>query len=361
MRTSNAWYLLTLRLLFLVNCGAGSSVAGAADQCAALPGKQVKVAAIAIGYDGDHDKKLRLGIEHLETAGQQGVDIACLPEEFTGTTAESIPSPTTDAVAALARKYRMYVVCPIRERGSGGRQYNTAVLLNREGKVQGQYRKVFVYWGEGVNPSGEGVPVFDTDFGRIAILTCFDVNFDELWQAAERKGAELVFWPSAYGGGMPLNGFAMIHNYHVVAVGRGNMIDLMGKTVEDVGKPRPQQFIATFDLDRTLIHINFNKDKVEKLLKDHEGEIVQEQFLDMEQWYVLRAVKPGVRVRDLCKQYRIEHCVSIVTAAANRSTTHEPKAGRFDHTPEIGGWLTPRDHGKRFLRFPNCGLAGSMS
>lgn len=284
--------------VFLATCGANDRVV--------LPGRPVKVAAIAIGFGGDHDKKLRLGLEHLETAGQQGVDIACLPEEFAGTTAESIPGPTTDAVAALARKYRMYVVCPIRERGGGGREYNTAVLLDRDGKVQGRYRKVFVYWGEGVNPGRDGVPVFDTDFGRIAILTCFDANFDEVWQTAERKGAEIVFWPSAYGGGMPLNGFAMIHNYYVVAVGRGNMIDLMGRTIEDVEKPRPQQFIATLDLDRTLIHTNFNKEKVEKLLKDHAGEIVQEQFLDMESWYVLRAIKPGVRVRDLCKQYQIE-------------------------------------------------------
>jgi predicted amidohydrolase len=273
---------------------------------AALPGRQVKVAAIAIGFGGNHDKKLQLGIEHLETAGQQGVDIACLPEEFSGTTAETIPGPTTNAVAELARKHHMYVVCPIREQAADGHQYNTAVLLDRAGKVQGRYRKVFVFWGEGLNVSRDGVPVFDTDFGRIAVLTCFDANFDELWQDAERKGAEIVFWPSAYGGGMPLNGYAMIHNYNVVPVGRGNIIDNLGKTIDNVEKPRPQQFIAMLDLDRTLVHTNFNKEKVAKLLREHQGEVAQEQFLDMESWYVLRSVKPGVLVRDLCKQYQIE-------------------------------------------------------
>jgi hypothetical protein len=200
----------------------------------------------------------------------------------------------------------MYVVCPIREQAEDGRQYNTAVLLDRAGKVQGRYRKVFVYWGEGVNPSRDGVPVFDADFGRIAILTCFDANFDEVWQEAERKGAEIVFWPSAYGGGMPLNGYAMIHNYYVAAVGRGNIIDIFGKTVDGVEKPRPQQFVAMLDLDRTLVHTNFNKERVAKLLREHQGEVVQEQFLDMESWYVLRSVKPGVLVRDLCKKYQIE-------------------------------------------------------
>jgi predicted amidohydrolase len=273
---------------------------------AALPGRQVKVAAIAIGFGGNHDKKLQLGIEHLETAGQQGVDIACLPEEFSGTTAETIPGPTTNAVAELARKHHMYVVCPIREQAAVGHHYNTAVLLDRAGKVQGRYRKVFVFWGEGLNVSRDGVPVFDTDFGRIAVLTCFDANFDELWQDAERKGAEIVFWPSAYGGGMPLNGYAMIHNYNVVPVGRGNIIDNLGKTIDNVEKPRPQQFIAMLDLDRTLVHTNFNKEKVAKLLREHQGEVAQEQFLDMESWYVLRSVKPGVLVRDLCKQYQIE-------------------------------------------------------
>ena len=114
-------------------------------------GRPVKVATIAIGYGGNHQQKLALALEHLETAGQKGVDIACLPEEFSGKaeSAEPIPGPTTKAVGELAKKYHMYVVCPIRERANDGRQYNTAVLLDREGNVAGKYRKMFVFWGEG--------------------------------------------------------------------------------------------------------------------------------------------------------------------------------------------------------------------
>ncbi len=271
-----------------------------------LPGRQVKVATIPIGFGGDHVQKLKLAIEHLEVAGANHVDIACLPEEFAGTTAEPIPGPTTRAVGELCRKYRMYVVCPIREQALDGKQYNTAVLLDRQGQVAGYYRKVFVFWGEGLNVSEEGVNVFDTDFGRIALLTCFDANFDELWQEAERKGAEIVFWPSAYGGGMVLNGYAMIHNYYVVAVGDGNMIDILGQTIEKVEQPRSGQFVATLDLDRTLIHTNFNEAKVAKLLTEHKGEVEQERSFPAESWYLLRSTKPGVRVRDLCREYHIE-------------------------------------------------------
>lgn len=271
------------------------------------PGRRVKVAAIAIGCGGDHDKKLKLAIEHLEIAGRNGVDIACLPEEFAGCVAEPISGPTTKAVGELAKKHHMYVVCPIREQAADGRQYNTAVLLDRVGRIAGYYRKVFVFWGEGLHPSDEGVKVFDADFGRIALLTCFDANFDEVWQEAERKGAEIVIWPSAYGGGAPLNGYAMIHNYYIVAVGWGNMIDVFGKTIQNVETPRDKQFIAALDLDLTIVHKDFTGEKVAKLLREHKGEVEQASGIGgMENWCVLRAVKPGVRVRALCKQYQIE-------------------------------------------------------
>ncbi|MGD0090562.1 MAG: carbon-nitrogen hydrolase family protein [Planctomycetota bacterium] len=270
-----------------------------------LPGRQVRVAAIPIGYGGDHDAKLKLALSHLETAGSQGVDIACLPEEFAGTNAEPITGPTASAVAELAKKHNMWVICPIREQ-AGNEQYNTSVLLDRQGKAAGYYRKVFVFWGEGANVSREGVKVFDTDFGRISILTCFDLNFPELWQDAEKQGAEIVFWPSAYGGGAPLNGNAMIHAYYVVAVGAGNIIDCTGETRKDVEQPRPQQFIATLDLDRTLVHKDFTGEKVAKLLAEHKGEAEMEKDCGMEGWYLLRATKAGVLVRNLCKQYQIE-------------------------------------------------------
>ncbi|MGE5610771.1 MAG: carbon-nitrogen hydrolase family protein [Bacillota bacterium] len=282
-------------------------LAGAGERAAssALPGRQVRVSAICIGFGGDHEKKLKLALEHLETAGQQGVHIACLPEEFAGMTAESIPGPTVDAVAAMARKYGMYVVCPIREQ-AGSEQYNTAVLLDRRGKVAGQYRKVFVFWGEGLLPSRDGVKAFDTDFGRISILTCFDLNFPELWQQADSLDVDIVFWPSAYTGGSPLNAMATLFHYYVVPVGAGNIIDATGRTLEKLEQPRPAQFIATLDLDRTFIHWDFTKEKVEKLLREHRGEVEPEKDSGSQAWYLLRSTKPGVRVRELCAQYKIE-------------------------------------------------------
>lgn len=273
-----------------------------------LPGRQVKVAAICIGFGGERDVKLKQAIGHLHTAGQNGVDIACLPEEFAGTNAEPIPGPTTEAVAELAKQYNMYVICPIREQ-AGDKQYNTAVLIDRKGQVAGYYRKIFVFWGEGLHCSTEGAKVFDTDFGRISILTCFDLNFPELWQQCDNLDVDIVFWPSAYGGGSPLNAYAILYHYYIVPVGAGNIIDITGKTVENIEKPCPKQFIATLDLDRAFAHHDFNRDKVKTMLDEHKDEIKVERNLsdeDLAPWWLFRAVKPGVRVRELLKKYGIE-------------------------------------------------------
>lgn len=274
----------------------------------ALAGRQVKVAAICIGFGGERDKKLALALEHLNVAGKNGVDIACLPEEFAGTQAEPVDGPIVQAVGELAKKYNMYVVCPIREQ-AGDKDYNTAVLIDREGKVAGYYRKVFVFWGEGVHCSTEGVKVFDTDFGRISMLTCFDLNFPELWRKCDELGVEVVFWPSAYGGGSPLNAYAILHHYYVVPVGAGNIIDITGKEVEDVDKPVAKQFITMLDLDRAFAHHDFNREKVARMLKECAGEVEVERNLsedDLAPWWLLKAVKPGVRVREVLKKYGIE-------------------------------------------------------
>jgi len=273
-----------------------------------LPGRQVKVAAICIGFGGEYDVKLKLALEHLHTAGKNGVDIACLPEEFAGIEAEPIPGPITKAVARLAKKYNMYVICPIREQAAD-KQYNTAVLIDRKGKVAGYYRKIFVFWGEGLHVSREGVKAFDTDFGRISILTCFDLNYAELWRQCDALDVDIVFWPSAYGGGSPLNAFAILYHYYIVPVGAGNIIDITGKTFENIEKPNPKQFIATLDLDRAFAHYDFNRKKVEKMLAEHKGEIKVERKLseeDLAPWWLFKAVKPGVSVRKLLKKYDIE-------------------------------------------------------
>lgn len=308
---------------------------GAPPQRDQLPGRRVKVAAIAIGYDGQHDAKLKLALQHLEVAGKCGADIACLPEAFAGLQPEPVPGPTTQAVAAVAKKHSMYVVCPIYEK-DGEQVYNTAILFDRQGAIAGYYRKVYVYFGENANPSREGVKAFETDFGKIGILICFDVNFPELWQQLGQLDCELVFWPSALDRCGLLSGYAMLHDYWIVCVGGGSVVDLNGDTVPKDEEPFPGQIITTVDLDRTIVAAPGNDARLYKLLAEHVGEVQIDGHDDLEGWYLLRATKPGIRVRDLCVQYRLETSRHFMQRARREIDDARQKGKRVPDEPRAG-------------------------
>ena len=109
------------------------------------------------------------------------------------------------------------------------------------------------------------------------------------------------------------------------------MIDILGKTIDNVQKPKSQQFIATVDLDRTLIHANFNEDKVARLLREHaKGEVELERSFDMESWNLLRAVKPGCARprRSRASNTRSRRSANIANAVANNSTNGGRRAKR---------------------------------
>ncbi|HEU5077621.1 MAG TPA: carbon-nitrogen hydrolase family protein [Opitutaceae bacterium] len=112
--------------------------------------------------------------------------------------AETIPGPSTDLLSERARKYHCYVITTLHER-DGDLYYNTAVLIDRSGKIVGKYRKVHLALAEsdmGLTPGNE-YPVFTTDFGRIGILTCWDDWFSEPARILRLRGAEILFHPLA--------------------------------------------------------------------------------------------------------------------------------------------------------------------
>lgn len=111
--------------------------------------------------------------------------------------AEAIPGPATERLAAAARRNRLWVVVGLTERVDE-RIYNTAVLLDRQGRLAGKYRKVHLpreEWKQGITP-GEDYPVFKTDFGTIAIQICYDWFFPESHAIFALRGAEIVFAPT---------------------------------------------------------------------------------------------------------------------------------------------------------------------
>ncbi len=253
--------------------------------------------------------------EHVDKAGAANVDVIALPEVCRGQndrSEENLDGATVTAMAALAKKHKTYIVCPIDRRNKSVR-LNTAVLLDRSGNVACLYDKVFPYWSEyDLHPSaevGEDAQVYHADFGVLGFATCFDVNFPEVWKRLSDKGAEVVIWPSAYSAGTSLQAHAINHHFYIVSVTQSRdclVYDITGEKLFYQKSEKVNVATVTLDLDRGIYHQNFNLGKRDKLLREHSEDVEQEKWLDLEQWFVLKAKRPGVSARELAKQYGLE-------------------------------------------------------
>lgn len=162
----------------------------------------------------------------IRDAAAQKPDIICLPEGMTvvGTgkkyfdVGEPVPGPTTETLGQLARELRTYIVAGLYERVPPA-LYNTAVLIDRDGRLAGTYRKTHLpreEWEAGITP-GDSYPIFQTDFGKIALLVCWDIQFPEPWRAMALQGAELVLLPIWGGNETLLRARAIENHIHVVS------------------------------------------------------------------------------------------------------------------------------------------------
>lgn len=303
--------------------GSGSSAAKG-DPAAGRP-----VRFVSIGFLGTGMPLERIA-KHVDEEGARGADIIILPELCRGQDASSeepLHGPTVTAMAALAAKHHTYIAVPI-DRRDQQRRLNTVVLLDRKGQVVCEYNKVFPYWSEydvtpGVSP-GDATPVVETDFGRVGIATCFDVNFPEVWKSLSEQKAEVVIWPSEYSAGVSLQAHAINHHYYVVSSSGTPdcfVYDITGERLLYESSKGINISRITLDLDRGIYHENFNLEKRNKLLKEHDQDIVQEQWLKHEQWFVLKAKRPGVSAKALARQYGLEelpHYIERSRAAIDR-------------------------------------------
>lgn len=241
-----------------------------------MPGK-ITIASCSVEHyfkTDETEQCLRL----IEEAGKHKADIVCIPEYCASPFKDGVPAPVpvpgaiTDRYAALAKKYRMYVIAPLVEKLDGPKHYNSAILFDRQGQIAGVYRKTHLCtpeYGEGDSfLPGNEVPVFKTDFGTIGITICMDIHYPELYSAMALKGAEIIFWPSGaldYTGDLIesiVNARAidyqiwMVPSHHIQlpylagrCYGRSRIIDPMGRIRADTGH-FPGVAIAPVDLDQ---------------------------------------------------------------------------------------------------------------
>ena len=155
--------------------------------------------------DGENNaQKCALFDPFIAEAAEQKADLVVLPETLTyygsgkkpAEVAEPIPGPSTDYFGTLARKHDLYIVAGLYER-DGPLVYNVATLVGPDGNLVGKYRKVCLPRDEimnGVTP-GSDYPVFDTTFGKVGMMVCYDGFFPEVARELTNNGAEVIAFP----------------------------------------------------------------------------------------------------------------------------------------------------------------------
>ncbi len=159
---------------------------------------------------GDVPQNLEKACHYIEEAGREGADLICLPELFAtgynlGILADEIQSLSLHwqetihkEIATAAAKAGIWVIAPYGE-AVGNTLYNAAVLYNRSGETEGRYHKTFAFEAERAYfANGDRYPVFETEFGTIGILICYDIGFPETARRLMQQGAEVIFMPSAW-------------------------------------------------------------------------------------------------------------------------------------------------------------------
>ncbi len=180
----------------------------------------IRAALVQTRWTGDKETMIKAHEEYTREAAARGAKVICFQELFYGPyfcqvqdaawygLAEPVPGPTTERFAALAAELGIVTILPVYEQEQPGVLYNTAAVVDADGRYLGKYRKTHIphvhgFWEKFYfRPGNLGYPTFDTAVGRIGVYICYDRHFPEGWRALGLGGAQLVFNPSATSRGL---------------------------------------------------------------------------------------------------------------------------------------------------------------
>jgi predicted amidohydrolase len=275
--------------LWLASLTAGSAEAEtplpkadiAATRRADRPPRKVLLGTFLSGYqilDKPLEKRLQKMDEVVDDISDRAagdypgkpLDLVLFPEYFVARPGDSLAQKTVQMgevlprIAACASRHHCYLVMPmlLREEGLPVRYSNAAVLVDREGKLVGVYRKVHPVASEGTEllegglTPGRDFPVFDCDFGRVGIQICFDMLYADGWDALARKGAEIVVLPSASAETSRPCMYALQHEYYIVSASprsHATVISPLGLVEEQVTE-EGALLVQEIDLSYAEVH-----------------------------------------------------------------------------------------------------------
>lgn len=175
------------------------------------------VGLIQMACSPDPDENLRRARDRVREAASKGAQVVCLPELFRTQyfcqredatlfeLAEPVPGPSTELMAQIAREANIVIVASVFEKRARGLYHNTAVVLDSDGSIKGIYRKMHIpddplyYEKFYFTPGDLGFKAFDTEYGRVGALVCWDQWYPEGARLTALQGANILFYPTAIG------------------------------------------------------------------------------------------------------------------------------------------------------------------
>lgn len=177
----------------------------------------MKVAAIQMPTVKDKIQNIRTAGTYIEKIKAENPDFVILPEMFCcpyqtenfPVYAEKEGGPSWQAMSDYARKYHIYLIAgSMPEADDSGNVYNTSYIFDRDGKQIGKHRKAHLFDINVKNgqhfkesdtlTSGDHATVFDTEFGKMGVMICYDIRFPEFARTMVLDGARMIFVPAAF-------------------------------------------------------------------------------------------------------------------------------------------------------------------
>jgi N-carbamoylputrescine amidase len=179
--------------------------------------KNYTIGLVQMSVSVNPEQNMKKAVDRIGLAAKNGAEIICLPELFrsryfcqTENTdffdlAEPIPGPSTKIFSAVAKKHRVALILPLFERRAAGVYHNSAAIIDADGSLLGRYRKMHIpddpaYYEKFYFAPGDlGFQAFDTRYGRIGTLICWDQWYPEGARITTLLGATALFFPTAIG------------------------------------------------------------------------------------------------------------------------------------------------------------------
>ncbi len=205
-----------------------------------------RLGLIQMACGEDPNENLAKAVWRVREAAGRGATVICLQELFRScyfcleeraerfSLAEPVPGPSTQTLAGLARELGVVVIAPLFERRAAGLYHNTAAVIDADGEIRGLYRKMHIpddplYFEKFYFTPGDlGFPAFDTRFGRLGVLVCWDQWYPEAARLCSLAGAGVLLYPTAIGwhpsekaaqGAAQLEAWRTIQRAHAIANG----------------------------------------------------------------------------------------------------------------------------------------------